>query len=559
MQYLAIGHGKKFTVRVEDTPLSAGGQGFIYKISYPYAFSHYCVKLYKTEKYAKENENRLKYMINNRPVNMKMQKILICWPDYLLYSDTNDFVGYMMPLAFKGSRDLKIIETYNFNQTIAQKYPKYKSWNKFDYSSEGSFKRRLQMMKNWALAVDIIHKTHKYVLIDIKPENILATEEGLISVVDTDSFQINDGNNVFKGPVATPEYFAKIAKQIQQQGELQTTYCDMFALGVSFYKILTGTHPFSGFKLLPPYDTDEYCNIASHIDAELFAFGSKRQYIEFLTDFNLHERFLDLPIQIKNLFLRTFNSTIGYPSAEEWVNVLDAYIHKMDVKKPRKFQGVAPLMNTEARSLCVLLFDVSGSMAKSIDAMNDALGAFIENLCLGTGGFSAFSKESVELGIITFDNRVNIVRQPHLVSSISDAPILYVNNGNTNTTAALDTAVDMVEKRKAQFKKVGLPYYRPWIVLITDGNPNPYNERDVIHVTSKLHYGIKNKIFLFNAVGIGEKVDEGFLKYISLDNYIRISRKSFSSMFRTLSCSLNSISRGYDDINPLHGLSDIEL
>ena len=308
--------------------------------------------------------------------------------------------------------------------------------------------------------------------------------------------------------MATPEYFAKIAKQIQQQGELQTTYCDMFALGVSFYKILTGTHPFSGFKLLPPYDTDEYCNIASHIDAELFAFGSKRQYIEFLTDFNLHERFLDLPIQIKNLFLRTFNSTIGYPSAEEWVNVLDAYIHKMDVKKPRKFQGVAPLMNTEARSLCVLLFDVSGSMAKSIDAMNDALGAFIENLCLGTGGFSAFSKESVELGIITFDNRVNIVRQPHLVSSISDAPILYVNNGNTNTTAALDMAVDMVEKRKAQFKKVGLPYYRPWIVLITDGNPNPYNERDVIHVTSKLHYGIKNKKFLFNAVGIGEKVDE---------------------------------------------------
>ena len=138
-----------------------------------------------------------------------------------------------MPLAFTGSRDLKIIETYTFNQTIAQKYPKHKSWNKFDHSNKDGFIRRLQMMKNWALSVDIIHKTQKYVLIDIKPENVLATDTGLISVVDTDSFQINDGYNVFKGPVATPEYFAKTAKQIQQQGTLQTTYCDMFALGVS--------------------------------------------------------------------------------------------------------------------------------------------------------------------------------------------------------------------------------------------------------------------------------------------------------------------------------------
>ncbi|WP_336525427.1 VWA domain-containing protein, partial [Bacteroides acidifaciens] len=493
MQYLAIGKGKKFTVELDDSPLSGGGQGNVYRISYPYEFSQYCAKLYKTEKHAKENESRLKYMIKNRPAYTEMQKIRICWPDYLLYSKSKDFVGYLMPLAFNGSRDLKIIETYTFNQTIAQKYPKHKTWNKFDHSNKDGFIRRLQMMKNWALSVDIIHKTQKYVLIDIKPENVLATDTGLISVVDTDSFQINDGHNVFKGPVATPEYFARTAKQIQQKGALQTTYCDMFALGVSFYKILTGTHPFSGFKLLPPYDTDEYCNIASHIDAELFAFGTKRQYIEFLDDFNLHKRFLDLPAQIKNLFLRTFNSTTNYPSAEEWVNVLDAYIHKSDIKQPRKFQGNAPLANTEARCLCVLVFDVSGSMASSIDAMNEALGTFVENLCLGKGGFCANSKDSVELGILQFDSKVSVVRQPHLVSSISDAPILQVNNGKTNTTAALEVAINMVESRKSQFKKVGLPYYRPWIVLITDGNPDPFNEHEINHIASKIRYGIQNK------------------------------------------------------------------
>ena len=35
MQYLAIGHGKKFSIEIEDKPISGGGQGNIYRISYP--------------------------------------------------------------------------------------------------------------------------------------------------------------------------------------------------------------------------------------------------------------------------------------------------------------------------------------------------------------------------------------------------------------------------------------------------------------------------------------------------------------------------------------------
>lgn len=559
MQYLAVGKGKKFTVELDEKPVNGGGQGNIFCISYPYDCSQYCAKIYKTGKHAKESENRLKYMVNNRPTYTEMQKIRICWPDYLLYDKDNVFVGYIMPLAFEDSRDLKIIETYTFNQTIAEKYPGFRQWNKFDFSNSNGFVRRLQMLKNWALAVDIIHKTHKYILVDIKPENVLATENGLISIVDTDSMQINDGANVFKGPVATPEYFSKLSRQIQQQGGLQTTYCDLFALGVSFYKILTGTHPFSGFRLLPPYDTDEYCNIASHIDADLFAFGKNREYIEFLSEYNLHQRFLDLPSDIKSLFLRTFNSTTNYPSAEEWVNVLHAHIHKSGLRNPRSFQGEAPLTNTEARCLCVLVFDVSGSMATSEEAMNEAISSFVENLWLGVGGFSPASRDSVELGVIQFDSKPIVLRQPNLISSCSDAPILQVNNGLTNTAAAIDKAIHMVEQRKCHYKQVGIPYYRPWIVLVTDGNPDPYKESVMGHAVSKVKYGIQHKKFIFNAIGIGKKVDEEFLKAISSNNYKRISRKNFSSLFRTLSCSLNSLSKGFDNDDPLEGLVDIDL
>ena len=72
----------------------------------------------------------------------------------------------------------------------------------------------------------------------------------------------------------------KFAKHIERQKRLQTVDCDNFALAVAFYKILIGTHPFSGFKLKPPYNTDEYADISSHIEAELFAFGNKTDYIE---------------------------------------------------------------------------------------------------------------------------------------------------------------------------------------------------------------------------------------------------------------------------------------
>lgn len=558
MHYLAIGRGKRLSVKVEDAPINGGGQGKIYRIIEPDGYSHYCAKIYKSNKHAIENEKRLKYMVGNRPDYTEMKKIRICWPDYLLY-DNNVFVGYIMPLAFEGSRDLKIIETYSFNQTIGERYPKYKQWNKFDYSDNGGYVRRLQMIKNWALAVNIIHKTNKYVLVDIKPENVLATETGLISIVDTDSFQINDGSQVFKGPVATPEYFSKLSRQIYQQGGLQTTYCDMFALGVSFYKILTGTHPFSGFRLLPPYDTDDYCNIASHIDAELFAFGNKRKYIEFLQEYNLHKRFLDLPLEIRTLFLRTFNSTIDYPSAKEWVDTLDIQIHKTGIKVPRNFPGKAPLSNTEARCLCVLVFDVSGSMANSIDSMNEALGSFVENLWMGIGGFCLNSKDSIELGIIQFDSKSTIIQQPRLITSITDAPILQVNNGRTNTTDAIDMAISMVEHRKSQYKQVALPYYRPWIVLVTDGNPDPYDDSKINQAISKIQQGLRNKKFSFNAVGIGKNVDERFLKVISSNHYKRISRKNFSSMFRTLSGSLNSYSKGLDVNDPLSGLDEIDM
>ena len=46
MQYLAIGHGKIFTIELDDAPLSGGGQGNVYRISYPFLVFCYFVLSY---------------------------------------------------------------------------------------------------------------------------------------------------------------------------------------------------------------------------------------------------------------------------------------------------------------------------------------------------------------------------------------------------------------------------------------------------------------------------------------------------------------------------------
>lgn len=51
------------------------------------------------------------------------------------------------------------------------------------------------------------------------------------------------------------------------------------------------------------------------------------------------------------------------------------------------------------------------------------------------------------------------------------APPRLTAAGKTPLGAGLDLALDTLEARKAAYKAHGIPYYRPWLMLITDGAP----------------------------------------------------------------------------------------
>ena len=56
---------------------------------------------------------------------------------------------------------------------------------------------------------------------------------------------------------------------------------------------------------------------------------------------------------------------------------------------------------------------------------------------------------------------------------------------------AINTALDMIEERKASYREHGIAYYRPWAFLITDGEPNDHWKP----VVSRVQDGEKQKSF----------------------------------------------------------------
>ena len=307
-----------------DKELGKGGQARVYKIQ-TRGYEDYCLKKFIREEDAQKNYDRIVYMIQHPPKNvMDSSSFRICWPVAFAYDLQKNFIGYIMPLAFQGSRDLKILEVYNAKPISQQaKYKKYPDWfDKYDLDTDEGLKNRLKMLCNWAIAIYTLHETHKYVIVDLKPENVMATSSGKISIVDTDSFQISEnGKLLYPGAAYTPAYFPPEGKLIKQNNVPFPVACDCFSAAICFYKILIGVHPYGGTIKKYPYnqlETEE-----DFIREGLFAYGEKKQYLDFNASFNLHNNFENLLPNVQGLFVRAFGKNPGNrPTMEEWGRAL---------------------------------------------------------------------------------------------------------------------------------------------------------------------------------------------------------------------------------------------
>lgn len=188
------------------------------------------------------------------------------------------------------------------------------------------------------------------------------------------------------------------------------------------------------------------------------------------------------------------------------------------------------------QAACALLLDTSQSMEGTrLDALRDGLAAY--------RGFLADDEEArqiVETCVITFGDSADVV---HPFSSVDDMPEVTLRAaGATSMGAAIDLGIQQIEDRKQYYKEQGIDYYRPFLVLITDGAPTDITADNLDEYRTKLEAGVQEK--RFNPLFFGtEGSDFRKLKEIagSSGPVTGIDGARFEEFFQWLSSSLSEV------------------
>jgi len=193
-------------------------------------------------------------------------------------------------------------------------------------------------------------------------------------------------------------------------------------------------------------------------------------------------------------------------------------------------------MNPAPRCPVILLLDTSSSMSgRPIDELNQGLRQFIQE----TADDEAAGM-SVELEVITFDNDADVAMPFTPISEVEREPDELVADGMTSLGAALRLASSHLRERRNLYKRSGISSYRPWVVLMTDGEPND----DWVQAAGEMRQlGEEGKI-QYIGIEIGDDADHDTLCRIlpSQPGPVKLKGLRFREFFRWLTDSLRSVS-----------------
>ncbi len=191
--------------------------------------------------------------------------------------------------------------------------------------------------------------------------------------------------------------------------------------------------------------------------------------------------------------------------------------------------------NPAPRCPVMLLLDTSGSMSNCIDELRDGLKQFLRET-----SDDETASMSVELEVVTFGGDVSIAAPFAPVNVINDNPPQLEANGSTPMGEALTLATRELKERRHLYKSKGISCYKPWVILMTDGEPNDDWEEPAKAMRS---LGEQRKL-LYIGIGIGEEADFDTLRGILPEHPgpVKLKGLCFREFFSWLTDSLKSVS-----------------
>ena len=197
------------------------------------------------------------------------------------------------------------------------------------------------------------------------------------------------------------------------------------------------------------------------------------------------------------------------------------------------FASIEFAENPEPRCACLLLLDTSGSMqGPAIAQLNLGLQSFKDELVS-----DPLAAKRVEVAVLTFGNAPQLVAD--FVDAADFAPPQLVAGGLTPMGAAIADALSRLAARKETYRTNGVAYYRPWVFLITDGEPTD----DYAAAVREVRDGEARGAFSFYAVGVSDANMQKLAQIAPLERPpVKLDGLRFRDLFIWLSKSMRTVS-----------------
>ena len=191
--------------------------------------------------------------------------------------------------------------------------------------------------------------------------------------------------------------------------------------------------------------------------------------------------------------------------------------------------------NTNQRTPCVLVLDASTSMNSDnkIGLLNSGIVQFAQDL-----RDDSVAKGRVQICVIKVTDTAEVI-VPWCDAEQFSPPTLEAD-GLTALGEGVQLGLDLIETQKAEYRNYGIPYTRPWLFIITDGEPTDDNWQQAAANARTAEAAKKVLVWPFCVEGADIDV---LRQFSSINKPFLIKDKKFKEFFRWLSASTTAASQ----------------
>ena len=218
------------------------------------------------------------------------------------------------------------------------------------------------------------------------------------------------------------------------------------------------------------------------------------------------------------------------------------------------------ILNTSSRIPVCLCIDTSASMRRVIDGTGRDTGEtefvdgkvwriveggknLLDNMNEGLEAFykainsNEQAKLSCELAVVTFDDEARVLEDFGTLDK--KRPVRISETGdNTALGEGISLALKLLETRKREYRKNGVDYYQPWLVIFTDGDASD----SVAEARQKIRSLEEEKKLTVFTFALSDDVNMKALGELSRRRHISLKTDKLEEFFEWLGKSVSTVS-----------------